>query len=141
MKAVNHYLNFDGHAEEAFVFYRSVFGGDFKEVNRYEEMPTEKPLPSHLKKRILHISLPLDNGSVLMGSDVMEGFGEPLHKGNNHYISLHTESKEESDELFAKLSAGGKVEMELQQTFWGAYFGSFKDKFGIQWMINFDKNR
>lgn len=141
MKAVNHYLNFDGQAEEAFDFYRSVFGGDFREVMRYDKIPSDKPLPANLKKRILHISLPLENGSLLMGSDVMEGYAEPLHKGNNHYISLHTESREESDEMFNKLSAGGKIEMKLQQTFWGAYFGSFKDKFGIPWMINFDENR
>ncbi len=141
MKAVNHYLNFDGETEEAFNFYRSVFGGEFRELQRFDQMPSENPLPDHLKKRILHVSLPLENGSLLMGSDTMEGYSEPVQKGNNHYISLHTESKEESDEIFQKLSEGGKIEMKLQQTFWGAYFGSFKDKFGIPWMINFDINR
>lgn len=141
MKSVNPYLNFDGETEEAFNFYRSVFGRDFKEVIRYDNLPSEHSVPEHLQKRILHVSLPLGNGTILMGSDTMEGMGAPLKKGNNHYICLNTESKEESDQIFEKLSEDGDIEMKMQDTFWGAYFGSFQDKFGIKWMINFDVNR
>lgn len=139
MKSVNPYLNFDGKTEEAFDFYRAAFGGEFKEVIRYDSMPPQHSVPEHLQKRILHISLPLSSGLLLMGSDTMEGMGPPLKNGNNQYICINTESKEESDKLFEKLSQDGEIEMKMENTFWDAYFGSFQDKFGVKWMINFDK--
>lgn len=142
MTKMNPYLNFDGKAEEAFTFYKSVFGGEFiGGINKMGDAPGTENLSENEKNRVMHISLPIDGENVLMASDIIPSMGHKLIEGNNNYISLHPDSKEEADRLFNGLSAGGIIEMSLQDTFWGAYYGSFQDKFGVHWMINFDKNQ
>lgn len=138
MAKMNPYLNFDGTAEAAFTFYKSVIGGEFPAIHKIGEAPGTENLPADEKNRVMHISLPIDAHTTLMASDIIPSAGHKLVEGNNVHISLHPESREEADRLYNGLSAGGTIEMALQDTFWGAYFGSFKDKFGIQWMINFD---
>ena len=147
MAKLNPYLNFGGNAEEAFNFYRSVFGGEFAGVLRWKDMPKEgcegggdgeHKLAEADGEKIMHIALPVGDGNILMASDSLEGFGPPLAVGNNFYIAIAPESKEEADRLFGELSAGGTVEMPMADAFWGGYFGSFKDKFGIGWLINYD---
>jgi len=140
MAQLNVYLTFDGKCEEAFNFYQSVFGNPIPYMGRFGEMPPQEgmpPLSDDLKNRIMHVSLPISNETVLMGSDTMPGMHE-FKVGNNFSLSLNAESREEAQSLFAKLSEGGKVTMELQDTFWGAYFGMWEDQFGIQWMVNYD---
>ncbi|MGI9056152.1 MAG: VOC family protein [Pyrinomonadaceae bacterium] len=140
MATINPYLNFNGNTEEAFSFYKSIFGGEFAMVMRFGETPgcDEMPLTEGDKEKIMHIALPIGNGDVLMATDALESMGQKLVKGNNFSISINTESKEEADRLFSGLSEGGKVEMLLGDAFWGSYFGMFEDKFGIRWMVNFD---
>lgn len=138
MKTMNPYLNFNGNAEEAFNFYRSVFGGEFVSLQRFKDTPDALNIPASDKEKIMHISLSIGNGNILMASDTSTNLGRNLIKGNNVYISISAESKEEADKLFNGLSKDGNVEMPLQQTFWGAFFGMFADKFGIQWMISFE---
>lgn len=137
MAKMNPYLNFDGKTEEAFNFYKSVFGGEFMSVHKMGDMPDGSQLPEGERNRIMHIALPIDEHTTLMGSDTVPSMGHKLVEGNNVQLSLHPENREEADRLFNGLSAGGQVEMPLQDTFWGAYFGSFKDKYGIQWMVNY----
>ena len=145
MAAVNPYLNFDGNAEEAFNFYKSVFGGEFPAVMRWKDMPgcdgVEKKLSEADGEKIMHVALPIADGSVLMASDILESMGQTLTAGNNLQIAISPDSKEEADRLFNGLSAGGKVEMPLADAFWGGYFGSFTDKFGVQWLVNYDNNQ
>jgi len=136
MFKVNPYLNFDGTAEEAFIFYKSVFGGEFGMVMKMSDTPDGHKVPENEQNRIMHISLPIGNDTVLMGSDIFPSFGHTLNKGNDVYVSLHPDSREEADRLFNGLSAGGVVEMPMADQFWGDYFGSFKDRFGTNWMVN-----
>ncbi|WP_281235270.1 VOC family protein [Flavobacterium gelatinilyticum] len=140
MAAVNPYLMFNGTCEEAFLFYKSVFGGDFPYIGKYKDAPAEEGevLSEEALNRVMHVSLKIGN-TILMGSDSHPRYGD-VGFGDNFSISINTESTEEADRIFNGLSAGGKVEMPLQKTFWGAYFGMFKDKFGINWMVNFDEN-
>lgn len=138
MKSFNPYLNFNGNAEEAFNFYKSVFGGEFAMVMRFRDVPANENIPEELLDKIMHIALPVGNGNMLMASDSLEALGQKLVQGNNHYFMLGVDSKAEADDLFAKLSVNGTVEMELQDTFWGDYYGSFTDQFGIQWMIDYE---
>jgi PhnB protein len=138
MKAFNPYLNFNGNTEEAFNFYKSVFGGEFAMLMRFRDIPENDSIPPDARDKIMHVALPIGNGNVLMATDALESLGQTLFQGNNHYLSISADSKEEADTLYTKLSAGGKIEMSLQDTFWGAYYGSFADKFGIQWMISYD---
>lgn len=140
MAAVNPYLMFNGTCEEAFLFYKSVFGGEFPYIGKFKDAPAEEGevLSEEALNRIMHVSLPIGN-TILMGSDSHPRYGD-VGFGDNFSISINTESTEEADRIFNGLSAGGKVEMPLQKTFWGAYFGMFKDKFGINWMVNFDEN-
>jgi PhnB protein len=141
------YLNFNGNTEEAFDFYKSVFGGEFQAVMRFkdfQDQPGCEPMSALSdadKEKIMHIALPIGDGNVLMATDALESMGQNLNVGNNSYIYLDTDSKEEADKLFTGLSAGGDVEMPIADTFWGAYFGSFADKFGVRWMVSFDKNQ
>ena len=142
MAKVSTYLNFPGNAGEAFHFYKSVFGGDFKgEIVRFKDLP-ESPdqpqIPDDEKELIMHIELPITGGHILMGSDVPQSMGFDLELGNNVQIVLEPDSKEETDRLFEGLSADGKVTMPLQDMFWGTYFGTCADKFGVQWMFSFD---
>lgn len=141
MAAINPYLNFNGNTEEAFNFYKSVFGGDFLALMRFKDNAECAQMAESDKDRIMHIALPLGNGNVLMGTDALESMGQKLTFGTNFYICLSPESKEEAERLFNGLSSGGKIEMPLQDMFWGAYYGSFADKFGVQWMVNYEKNR
>lgn len=136
MKAVNPYLNFAGNTEEAFTFYRSVFGGEFLAVIRFKDFD-DNPMgvPDNELDKIAHIALPLGQGSVLMGTDVLESW--PLTVGNNFYVTLEPENEEEAERLFDKLSAGGRSEMPLQKTEWAEKYGTCADKFGIQWMVNY----
>ena len=139
---LNPYLNFDGKCEEAFLYYKKVFGGEFagQGLMRFGDIPPMDgfELAEEHKNRIMHVSLPLGN-ELLMGSDTMPGFGNgPFKIGDTTYISIHPDSREEADRIFAELSAGGEVEMPMEDQFWGDYFGSFRDKFGINWMINFN---
>jgi PhnB protein len=137
MPKINTYLNFDGKAEEAFTFYKSVFGGEFSNVQRMSDMPGAEQLPENERDRLMHISLPIGKDDMLMASDIVPSMGHKLNHGNYSYISVFTDSREEADRLFAGLSAGGEIEMALEDAFWGDYFGSFIDKYRIGWMINF----
>jgi PhnB protein len=138
MATINPYLNFMGQTEEAFLFYQSVFGGKFDSFQRFSEIPDGDKMPADIQDKIMHVSLPIGQGSYLMGSDTSESLGHKITAGNNLHISINAESKEESDHLFNGLSTGGTITMPLEDTFWGAYFGMFTDKFGVHWMINFD---
>ncbi len=140
MAAINPYLMFNGTCEEAFLFYKSVFGGDFPYIGKYKDAPAEEGevLSEEALNRVMHVSLPIGN-TILMGSDSHPRYGD-VGFGDNFSISINTESTEEADRIFNGLSAGGKVEMPMNKTFWGAYFGMFKDKFGVNWMVNFDEN-
>lgn len=137
MARLNPYLNFDGKAEEAFQFYRSVFGGDFTALHKIGNAPGCENLSEEEKNRIMHVALPIDQHTTLMASDTIPSAGHVLKQGNSVHLSLHPDSREEADRLFNSLSANGQVEMAMQDTFWGAYFGSFTDKYGINWMINY----
>ncbi len=137
MIKLNPYLNFAGNTEEAFNFYKSVFGGEFSAVVRFKDMPMEGVnLPKEDENKIMHISLPIGN-DVLMASDAPESMGFTVHFGNNAYISIHPDSKEEADRIFTALSEGGQIEMPIADQMWGDYYGSLKDKFGVQWMVNY----
>ncbi len=141
MKAVNPYLNFLGNTEEAFNFYKSVFGGDFAMVQRFKDTPEAGEVGPNDGNKIMHIALPLGKGNVLMGTDELESRGDKLTKGNNFHLSISADSEEETRKIFDGLSAGGKVTVPLDKTFWGAYFGMLTDKFGIQWMVSHDSNQ
>lgn len=132
------YLNFDGNAEEAFTFYQSVFGGDFVANMKMSEAPGTEELNDDEKNRTMHIALPIGGGIMLMASDIVPSMGHKLNQGNGLYISLHPDSRDEADRIFKGLSAGGVVEMPMADQFWGDYFGSFVDKFGVCWMINYN---
>jgi len=142
MAQINPYLTFGGNCEEAFNFYKSVFGGEFPYIGRFNEMPPMEGRPelsAEEGEKIMHVSLPISKETILMGSDSSEAFGQTAVLGNNFSISINTDSEEEADQLFNGLSAGGKVTMPMEKTFWGAYFGMFTDKFGINWMVNYDE--
>jgi PhnB protein len=140
MARVSTYLNFPRNTEQVFQFYRSVFGGDFNgPIHRFADMPpdpSQPPMAEADKNLVMHVELPIIGGHSLMGTDAPESMGFTVKPGNNIYISLEPDSRAEADRLFKALSANGKVEMPLQDMFWGAYFGSFTDQFGIRWMIN-----
>ncbi len=140
MAKVSVYLNFKRETEEAFLFYRSVFGTQFiGDIARMGQAPRPEgmpPLAEADKQLVMHVALPLLGDFVLMGTDAPESMGFNLNMGNNSYINLEPDTRAETDRLFAGLSAGGKVEMPLQEMFWGDYFGSCTDKFGVQWMFN-----
>lgn len=138
MTKLNIYLNFAGNTEEAFNFYKSVFGGEFSSVVRFKDMPMEgSKIPKEDDNKIMHIGLPINPDHMLMATDTLESLGQQLVVGNNVYISVHPESKQEADRIFNALSAGGKIEMPMADQPWGDYYGSFTDKFGVQWMVNF----
>lgn len=140
MAKVSTYLNFPRNTEEAFNFYKSVFGTEFiGELQRMGSVPTmegQPPLAEEDKNLVMHVALPILGGHVLMGTDAPESMGFKVNMGNNVYINLEPDTRAETDKLFAALSEGGKVETPLQEMFWGDYFGSLTDKFGVQWMFN-----
>lgn len=141
MAHVSTYLNFPGNTEAAFEFYRSVFGTQYegKGIQRMEEVPAgpgQPPLPEAARRLVLHVALPILGGHVLHGTDAHESMGFTVQSGNNVHINLHPDTRGEADRLFQRLGEGGKVEMPLQEMFWGDYFGSLTDRFGMKWMIN-----
>jgi len=140
MASYHPYLNFAGNAEEAFNFYKTVFGGEFNAVMRFTDMEgcSEMPLSEADKTKIAHISLPLDNGTMLMASDTLESLGQKLNVGNNTYTCIVPDSRDDADRFFNGLSEGGTVQMAMADMPWGAYWGCFSDKFGVQWMISHD---
>lgn len=140
MTVINPYLAFNDNCEEAFNFYKSVFGGEFAMVMRFKEMPAEYQGAESEGEKIMHMSLPIGQGTMLMGSDTPAGMG-PVTNGNNFSITISVDSEAEAARLFKGLSAGGQVTMPLDKTFWGAYFGMLTDKFGVQWMVNYDYNQ
>lgn len=140
MAQINPYINFNGNAEEAFNFYKSAFGGEFTRVVRFKDLPNpEFPLAKNEENKIMHIALPIGK-NVLMGNDVPEFMGKVNEQENRSKISVSVGSKEEADQLYHGLSAGGKVEMPIGDSPWGSYFAMFRDKYGIEWMIDYDKN-
>lgn len=140
MASTSTYLNFAGDTEAAFNFYRSVFGTEFiGEIMRHGDVPPHEgqtELSENEQRMVMNVQLPILGGHLLMGTDVPASMGFAVNQGNNVYISLHPDSRAEADRLFAALSAGGNPEMPMQEMFWGDYFGSLIDKFGVQWMIN-----
>ncbi len=139
MASVSTYLNFDGKTEEAFEFYKSVFGTEYiGGIFRMGDMPPQEgmePVPEHLKNLVMNVQLPITGGHLLMGTDTVSEWGHELKPGNNVSIMLHAESRQDADRLFAELSAGGSVQMPMADQFWGDYYGALADSFGIQWMI------
>jgi PhnB protein len=141
MSSVSTYLNFPRNTEEAFNFYKSVFGGEFYggKIMRFGDMPPQDgapPMAEGDKNLVIHVALPITGGHMLMGTDAPETMGFKVNFGNNVHINLQTDTRAETQKLFKALSAGGVVSMELQDMFWGDYFGSCTDKFGVQWMFN-----
>jgi PhnB protein len=141
MLTANPYLHFKGNTEDAMKFYKSIFGGEFTIFQRFRDVPGSERMPANEQDMIIHISLTLPNGVVLMATDALESMGQKLIEGNNFHICIQAESVVETERLFSELSKGGVVEMPLNETMWGAYFGMLKDKFGIQWMINHTHNQ
>lgn len=141
MALINPYIHFNGNAEEAFTFYKSVFGGEFTKMMRYKDLSSsDYPIPENDANRLMHIALPIGKSNSLLGSDVMEMMGRVTENDNRNTISISAESREEADRLFNGLSEGGEVEMPIADGPFGAYFGMFADKFGVQWMVDFTPN-
>lgn len=138
MKSINIYLNFPGNTEEAFNFYKSIFNTEFSALMRFSDTPEAEKLSDEEKNKIMHSALPLNENISIMATDALESMGQKLEYGNNSYIILSTDTKEEADRLFNSLAQDVTPEMPMQDTFWGAYFGSLKDKYGVQWMLNYD---
>ncbi len=138
MALINPHINFNGNAEEAFTFYQSVFGGAFAKIMRFKDLSSpEFPIPEKEANKIMHIALPIGK-NVLMGNDVPEFLGPTNEHENRSKIAISAESKEEADKLFNGLSAGGQIEMPIGDSPWGSYFGMFRDKYGIEWMVDYD---
>jgi len=132
------YLNFPGNAEEAMNFYRSIFGTEFITLQRYKDTPFAERTPPEDKEKIMHASLPIGGGTILMATDTLASMGQKLTIGNNVSIAISPESEEEANNLFNALSAGGTVTMPLVKVYWGSYFGMLTDKFGIHWLVNYE---
>ena len=139
MPLINPHINFNGNAEEAFNFYKSVFGGEFSKVLRLKDIANDQfPVAEKDENKILHIALPIGKYNMLMANDVPDFLGKVNENENRSKISISAESREEADKLFNGLSAGGQVEMPMDDSPWGSYFGMFRDKYGIEWMVEFD---
>jgi PhnB protein len=137
MALINPYINFNGNAEEAFTFYKSVFGGEFSNITRFKDLPNPGFTVSEKEAtKIMHIALPIGN-NVLMANDVPEFMGKTNENENRSKISITADSKEEADKLFNGLSAGGQIEVPMDESPWGSYFGMFRDKYGIEWMVDY----
>ncbi|HMV26598.1 MAG TPA: VOC family protein [bacterium] len=138
MASINPHINFNGNAEEAFNFYKSVFGGAFAKIIRFKDLASaDFPVAEHEANKIMHIALPIGK-SILMANDVPEILGRTNENENRSKIVVSAESKEEADKIFHGLSAGGQIEMPISDSPWGSYFGMFRDKYGIEWMVDFD---
>ena len=141
MATINPYINFNGNAEEAFTFYKSVFGGEFEKITRFKDLSSpEFPVAENEADKIMYIALPIGK-NILIANDVPESMGRVNENENRSKISISAESKEEADKLFNGLSAGGKVEMPIEDSPWGSYFGMFRDKYGIEWTVDFDPKK
>ena len=142
MATVNTYITFNGVCEEAFLFYKSIFGGEFSYFGRFKDMPMTdgKTCPPAEAEKIMHVSLPISKETAIMGSDSFESFGAKTVYGNNFSLSINAETKEEADKLFNGLSVGGQIEMPISDSPWGSYFGMFRDKYGIEWIVEFEPN-
>ena len=141
MLNINAYLHFTGKTEEAMNFYKSILGGEFTIFGRFRDVPGAENMNPEDQKKIMHISLTTKNGTVIMATDSLESMGQQVNFGNNVHLCIQAESETEVDKLFGALSTGGKVEMPVNKTFWGAYFGMCQDKYGVQWMINYTYNQ
>jgi PhnB protein len=138
MALINPHINFNGNAEEAFTFYKSVFGGEFAKVMRFKDLSSpEFPVAEKEEHKIMHIALPIGK-NILMGNDIPEFMGKVNENENRSKIAISAESREEAEKLFNWLSDGGNIEMPMEDSPWGSYFGMFRDKFGIEWMVDFD---
>jgi PhnB protein len=138
MALINPYINFNGNAEEAFNFYKSVFGGEFANIMRFKDLANpEYPVAENEANKIMHIALPIGK-NVLMGNDVPEHLGRVNENENRSKISVSAETREEADRIFKGLSSGGAVEFPIGDSPWGSYFGMFRDKYGIEWMVDYD---
>ena len=140
---LNPYINFNGNCQEAFTFYKSVFGGEFGFVQKFKDVKDQQAkqmFKPEEGEKIMHISLPIGKETVLMGSDTPDAMGQAQF-GNHITISVHSDSREEADKLFAGLSAGGQATMPMADAFWGDYFGMCKDKFGVHWMVNYHEEK
>lgn len=138
MLTIHPYLTFDGNAEEAFNYYKAIFGGAFVNLSRFKELPADSPkIPAEFAEKILHIALTIDEQTILMGSDMFPGANVALQRGNNFSISISTSSENEARTIFEKLAADGAITMPLDVQFWGDLFGMVTDTFGISWMIGF----
>jgi PhnB protein len=141
MAQINPHINFNGNAEEAFTFYKSVFGGEFAKIMRFKDFPNpEFSTPEDEADKIMHITLPIGN-NILMGNDVPSFMGPTNENENRSKISVTVESKEEADKIFNGLSVGGSVEFPMGDSPWGSYFGMLRDKYGIEWMVDFDQKQ
>ena len=140
MALINPHLNFNGNAEEAFLFYQSVFGGAFAKIMRFKDLASDEfPVPEKEANKIMHIALPI-GPNFLMANDVPESMGRTNENEHRSKIAISAASKEEAEKLYNGLSAGGQIEMPLEESPWGSYFAMFRDKYGIEWMIDFDPN-
>jgi PhnB protein len=138
MAQINPHINFNGNAEEAFNFYKSVFGGEFTKIMRFKDISSpEFPVTKNDANKIMHVALPIGK-NILMANDVPESMGQTNENENRSKISISAESKEEADKLFNGLSVGGQIEVPIGDSPWGSYFGMFRDKYGIEWMVDFD---
>ena len=138
MANINPHINYNGNAEEAFNFYKSVFGGEFTKIIRFKDLTSDKfQVPENEENKIMHISLPIGN-TVLMANDVPEIMGRTNENENRSKIVITAESKKEADKIFNGLSVGGQIEMPISDSPWGTYFGMFRDKYGVEWMVDFE---
>ncbi len=142
MTTINPWINFNGNAEEAFTFYKSVFGGEFTKIVRFKDIANDQfKVAEKEENKIMNITLPIGTGNVLIGNDVPEIMGQVNENENRSKILINTESKEEAERIFNELSLGGTVEGPMGDSPWGTYFGMFRDKYGIEWMIEFSSNK
>lgn len=141
MPLIHPHINFNGNAEEAFSFYQSVFGGSFKKIVRFKDLESaDFRVAENEKNKIMHIALPIGNQNMLMGNDVPEIMGKTNENENRSKIVISADSKTEADKIFYGLSGGGQVEGPIGDSPWGSYFGCFRDKYGIEWIVEFDPN-
>jgi PhnB protein len=139
MRAINPWINFNGNAEEAFTFYKTVFGGEFTKVVRFKDLASDDfKVPENEENKLMHIALPIGSNNVLMANDVPEFMGRVNENENRSKIVVSTESKEEADQIFEGLSAGGDIEGPIGEGPWGTYAGMFRDKYGIEWIVEYD---
>ena len=141
MRAINPWINFNGNAEEAFTFYKSVFGGEFTKIVRFKELASEDfQIPENEANKIMYIGLPIGKQNMLIANDVPEFMGKVNEQENRSKIAVSAESREEADKIFNGLSAGGEVEGPIGDSPWGTYAGMFRDKYGIEWIVEFDQS-